>query len=129
MSTSAAASASAAAVASASPVSRTAGSAPSAASAVSRSSSRPAPTTRPAPSRLATWTAIVPALPVAPNTSTLWPASIGTRRRSATHEDIAGFIAAATFATSTSSGSSIERGTSTSARSAIVPITSSPATK
>ena len=34
---------------------------------------RPAPTTRPAPSRLATWTAIAPALPVAPRTRTDWP--------------------------------------------------------
>ena len=84
-------------------------SAPSAVSARSRSWSRPAPTTRPAPSRLATCTAIAPALPVAPRTRTLCPGSIGTRRRSATHDDIAGFIAAASFATSASSGSSIDR--------------------
>ena len=57
------------------------------------------------------------------------PGLIGTRRRSATHDDIAGFIAAATLATSTSSGSSIARRASTTALSAIVPSTSSSATK
>src|SRR2546429_3274138 len=49
-------------------------------------------------------TAIAPALPVAPRTRTLCPGWIGTRRRRATHDDIAGFIAAATFAASASSG-------------------------
>ena len=73
MSTSAAAFASRAAVASRSSSRATTSSAPTAASAASRSGSRPAPTTRPAPSRLATWTAIVPALPVAPRTRTDWP--------------------------------------------------------
>ena len=77
-----------------------------------RAGPRPAPTTRPAPSRLAICTAIAPALPVAPRTRTPCP-RIGTRHRSATHDDIAGFIAAATFATSASWGSSIERRTST----------------
>jgi hypothetical protein len=54
---------------------------------------------RPAPSRLATCTAMAPALPIAPRS--LCPGCGGTRRRSATQEDIAGFIAAATLATST----------------------------
>jgi hypothetical protein len=52
-----------------------------------------------------------------------------TRRRSATQDDIAGFIAAAIAATSTPAGSCTERLGSTSARSAIVPVTSSAATK
>ena len=129
MSVSAAAAASALPVTSLSSVSWTMSSAPTAVSAWSRPRSRPAPTTRPAPSSLATWTAIAPALPVAPRMSTLFPGSSGTRRRRATHDDIAGFIAAATFATSALPGSAIERRGSASALSAIVPITSSAATK
>jgi hypothetical protein len=73
--------------------------------------------------------AIDPALPAAPSTSTLCPGWIGTRRRSATQEDMAGFIAAAILATSTPSGNSTVRRGSTTAFSAIVPITSSSATK
>ena len=129
MSTSPAAAPSALSVASWSPVSGTTSSAPSAVSAPSRPGSRPAPTTRPAPSSRAIWTAIRPAFPVAPSTRTLWPGSIGTRRRSATHDDMAGFIAAATLATSVPSGSSTARRTSTMAWSAIVPMTSLPAAK
>ena len=60
-----------------------------------------APTTRPAPRRLATCTAIPPAFPVAPRTSTDWPGSKGTRRRRATQADIAGFMAAAILLLST----------------------------
>ena len=70
-------------------------------------------------------TAMVPALPVAPRTSTLWPAVIGTRRRNATQDDMAGFIAAATSTNGTSAGSSTHRRGSTRARSAMVPVSSS----
>jgi hypothetical protein len=68
-------------------------------------------------------------LPVAPSTRTLCPGLIGTRRRRATQEDIAGFIAAATFATSASSGSTIDLRVLASAFSAIVPATSFTAAK
>ena len=73
--------------------------------------------------------AIEPAFPAAPRTSTLCPGRIGTRRRSATQDDMAGFIAAAIRAGSASPGSSIVRRGSTATCSAIVPITSSSATK
>ncbi len=59
----------------------------------------------------------------------LWPGCIGTRRRRATHDDMAGFMAAATLGTSTSSGSSTARRTSMTALSAMVPMTSSSVTK
>jgi hypothetical protein len=62
-----------------------------------------------------------PALPVAPSTSTLCPGASSMRRRSATQEDIAGFIAAASATGSVPAGSSIERRASITARSAIAP--------
>ena len=63
----------------------------------------------------------LPALPVAPSTSTLWPGWKATRRRSATQEDIAGFIAAAIVTGSASGGQLDARRRSTTACSAIVP--------
>jgi hypothetical protein len=78
---------------------------------------------------LATWTAICPALPVAPRISTDCPTSIGTRRRSATQDDMAGFIPAAIFTTSASSGSGMLCRLSMTVRVAIGPTSSSSATK
>jgi hypothetical protein len=65
--------------------------------------SRPAAITRSAPRRRATWIAIRPALPVGPSTRTSCPARKSIRRRSATHDDMAGFMAAATATGSLSS--------------------------
>ena len=90
----------------------------------------PAPTTRPGPEPLGDLHRHRPGVAGRAEhehaLAAFWSA---TRRRSATHEDIAGFIAAAIFATSTPSGSSIDLRTSATAFSAIVPIASSSATK
>jgi hypothetical protein len=59
---------------------------------------------------LAIWIAICPALPVAPKISTRFPASKLTRLLSASHEDIAGIIAAAIVTGSTMSGSAVSHG-------------------
>jgi hypothetical protein len=91
--------------------------------------SRAAATTRAAPSRRATGTAVRPALPLPPRTSTLCPAAKPTRRRSATHDDIAGFIAAATATGSAASSSTTLRRGSISVRSAIEPSVVSSRTK
>ena len=82
---------------------------------------RPAAITSPAPRCLAICTAIRPALPVAPSTSTDSPGASSARRRSPTQDDIPGFIAAAIATASTPSGSAPARRRSISARSAIVP--------
>jgi hypothetical protein len=70
---------------------------------------------------LATWTAIRPALPVAASTSTLWPGAKSIRRRRATHEAMAGFIAAAMGTGSVSAGRTMLRRRSTTVRSAMAP--------
>jgi hypothetical protein len=75
----------------------------------------------PAPRRFATWTAIWPALPVAPRTSTSWPGWKDTRWRSATQDDMAGFIAAASATGSAPSGSTMLRRGSMTVCSAIAP--------
>ena len=82
-----------------------------------------------APRYLATWTASRPALPVAPSTRTLWPGSKLIRRRSATHDDMAGFMAAAIATGSAPSGSTTLRRRSMTVRSAIAPIVVSSRTK
>jgi hypothetical protein len=74
-----------------------------------------------APNLLATWIAIRPAFPVAPRIATRWPRLKSIRRRNATQEDMAGFIAAATAMGSISSGSTTLRSSSITVRSAIVP--------
>ncbi|HEV7706685.1 MAG TPA: hypothetical protein VGP16_00675 [Asanoa sp.] len=73
-----------------------------------------------APNRLAIWIAIRPALPVAPRTSTLCRRGKSTRRRNATHDDIAGFIAAAIRTGSMPLGRTTLRRRSMTVRSAIV---------
>ncbi len=83
----------------------------------------------PAPNSFAIWTASWPAFPVAPRTSTSWPAWKGTRWRSATQDDIAGFIAAATATGSVVSGSTTLRRVSMTVCSAIAPIAVSGRTK
>ena len=83
--------------------------------------SRPAAITWEAPKRLATWIAIRPALPVAPRIATRWPGLKSIRRRNATHEDMAGFIPAATTTGSIESGRTTLRSRSITVRSAIVP--------
>ncbi|MFJ1896202.1 hypothetical protein [Streptomyces sp. NPDC088115] len=95
----------------------------------SRSGERPAPITRPAPRCRAIWTASRPALPVAPRTRTELPGRSETRERSATHEDMPGFIAAATSAGSVPDGSTTARRRSATAFSAMVPGAVSEATK
>ena len=83
----------------------------------------------PAPRRFATWTAICPALPVAPRTSTSWPAWKDTRWRSATQDDMAGFIAAATVTGSVPSARTMLRRVSMTVCSAIAPMVVSGRTK
>ena len=83
----------------------------------------------PAPRCLAISTAIRPALPVAPRTSTRCPGWSAIRVRSAIHEDIAGFIAAAIVAASLPAGSGTLRRRSTTVRSAIDPSVVSGRTK
>ena len=87
-----------------------------------RSAPRPAAMIWPAPNSFAIWTAIWPALPVAPRTSTFCPAWNCTRWRSATQEDMAGFMAAATAIGSLPSGSTMLRRVSMTVCSAIAPI-------
>ena len=78
--------------------------------------------TWPAPSCLATWTAIRPAWPVAPRTRTFCPGWNWIRWRSATQEDMAGFMAAATAMGSLPSGKTMLRRVSMTVCSAIAPI-------
>ena len=96
--------------------------APRAGSSARRAALRPAPMTVFAPSSFAIWTAIRPALPVAARTRTFWPAWNVTRWRSATHEDMAGFIAAATATGSLDPGRTTLRRGSMMVCSAIAPI-------
>ena len=78
---------------------------------------------------MATWTASRPALPVAPRTRTLWPGSKLIRRRSATHDDMAGFMAAAMATGSAPAGRTTLRRRSTTVCWAIAPIVVSSSTK
>jgi len=78
-----------------------------------------------APNSFAIWTASWPAFPVAPRTSTSWPAWKDTGWRSATQDDIPGFIAAG----SVLSGSTTLRWVSMTVCSAIAPIAVSGRTK
>ena len=96
-------------------------SAPSAVSSSSLVVSRPAAITWDAPNLLATWIAIRPAFPVAPRIATCGRPPKSIRCRSATHEDMAGFIAAATTTGSMVSGSTTLRSSSITVRSAMVP--------
>ena len=82
-----------------------------------------------APRRFAICTAIWPAFPVAPRTSTFCPAWNGTRWRSATQEDMAGFMAAATAIGSASPGRTMLRRVSMTVCSAIAPTRVSGRTK
>jgi len=77
--------------------------------------------TRPAPRCLATWTASLPAIPVAPRISTVSPGSSLARHTSASHDDIAGFGKAAAVRSSTASGTGRQKALGTTVFSAIVP--------
>jgi hypothetical protein len=70
-----------------------------------------------------------PELPVAPRIRTVCPGSKLMRRRSAIHDDIAGFIDAATRIGSAESGSAMLRRGSMTVYSAIAPMVVSGRTK
>jgi hypothetical protein len=103
------------------PASDTVSSAPRSGSSASRPGSRPAATTFRAPNIRDTCTASSPELPVAPRISTSCPARNSARYRSASHDDMAGFMAAATATGSVPGGSTTLRRTSIRVCSAIEP--------